>query len=199
MWISLFLFHFCLNFNAKLVDHELSLGQYIITIDNFTSGSSLHVHVHVFVISHMQLCYMIRIQIFLNLTKAANNFFLVKVLLIHHLSRANKLQSEIIKNVRFTQGRFLFILSLMIVRTSCPTTVGILLEASKNVGWLMSDDQLLVALPYCCFPSVFFLKDWHKIPLDDLESKLGTDFKKVRQIHYSIVLSRLLTISNCEI
>ena len=108
MWISLFLFHFCLNFNAKLVDHELSLGQYTITIDNFTSGSSLHVHV--FVISQMQLCYMIRIQIFLNLTRAANNFFLVKVLLMHHLSRANKLQSEIIKNIRFTQGRFLFIL-----------------------------------------------------------------------------------------
>jgi len=58
-------------------------------------------------------------------------------------------------------------------------------KKSKNLGWLMSDDQLLAALPYYCFPSVFFfLKDWHKLPLDDLESKLGTDFQKVRQIHF---------------
>ena len=41
-----------------------------------------------------------------------------------------------------------------------------------------------------------FLKDEHKIPLEDLEARLSTDLQKVRVIYYgSLQLVRKITLS----
>ena len=59
-------------------------------------------------------------------------------------------------------------------------------DHSRDITWnekVPADKKVFVERYGSCFPIIFFFQEWHKIPLDDLESKLDTHLTKVRGIH----------------